>query len=108
MYIKTTYLSHRHKKKLLGHQARFTIKLCGAPLGDVRLPTKLICGLDFYINGRKFVRFYVRLILVIMAIIVIILYISKMEIVVNRGFRGEVKEEVEFYNLNDVLMRVVD
>ena len=25
------------------------------------MPTKIICGLDFYINGRKFVRIYVRL-----------------------------------------------
>ena len=29
--------------------------------------------------------------------------ISKMEIVVNRGFRGKVKEEVEFYNLDAII-----
>ena len=29
--------------------------------------------------------------------------VSKMEIVVNRGFRGEVKEEVEFYNLDAII-----
>ena len=29
--------------------------------------------------------------------------ISKMETVVNRGFRGKVKEEVEFYNLDAII-----
>ena len=29
--------------------------------------------------------------------------VSKMEIVVNRGFRGEVKEKVEFYNLDAII-----
>ena len=27
--------------------------------------------------------------------------VSKMEIVVNRGFRGEIPEQVEFYSLDD-------
>lgn len=29
--------------------------------------------------------------------------VSKMEIVVNRGFRGEVLEEIEFYNLDAII-----
>ncbi|MBR0182638.1 MAG: hypothetical protein IJQ05_05095 [Bacteroidaceae bacterium] len=29
--------------------------------------------------------------------------ISKMETVVNRGFRGEVPEEVDFYNLDAII-----
>ncbi|MBR4563827.1 MAG: virulence RhuM family protein [Paludibacteraceae bacterium] len=29
--------------------------------------------------------------------------VSKMEIVVNRGFRGEVKEEIDFYNLDAII-----
>lgn len=37
------------------------MKLCGAPGGDVRSPTKIRCGLDFYLNGRKIERFYVSL-----------------------------------------------
>ena len=33
--------------------------------------------------------------------------ISKMETVVNRGFRGEVPEKIDFYNLDTVLNRTV-
>ena len=29
--------------------------------------------------------------------------VSKMEIVVNRGFRGEITEQVEFYSLNAII-----
>ena len=39
------------------------MKLCGAPGGDVRSPTKIRCGLDFYLNGRKIERFYVSLLI---------------------------------------------
>lgn len=41
------------------------MKLCGAPGGDVRSPTKIRCGLDFYLNGRKIERFYVSLSIVL-------------------------------------------
>ena len=34
--------------------------------------------------------------------------ISKMETVVNRGFRGEVKENVDFYNLDAGVCRIGD
>jgi hypothetical protein len=37
------------------------MKLCGAPGGDVRSPTKIRCGLDFYLNGRKIERFPLKI-----------------------------------------------
>ena len=33
--------------------------------------------------------------------------VSKMEIVVNRGFRGKVTEEVEFYSLDAIVISMV-
>ncbi|MDD6508827.1 MAG: hypothetical protein PUF43_05110, partial [Bacteroidales bacterium] len=45
----------------IGTPSPFNMKLCGAPGGDVRSPTKIRCGLDFYLNGRKIERFYVSL-----------------------------------------------
>ena len=32
--------------------------------------------------------------------------ISKMETVVNRGFRGEIKEEIDYYNLDMIIAEI--